>query len=155
MSEVIHHEILFFLISGLTGILLLAGYDQLRVFRRVVPHNWFFQSLEDFFYWTIAGIFCFIVSLKANSGAIRGFSLAAIMAGMWFYYETLSRWVVRCETFVFRTLLFPAAFLSKKIGILCQKTLKKVKRCFKMKRTGQSGVKDRGSHEAKKETKRK
>ena len=55
MSEVIRHEIWFFFFSLLSGVILLCAYDQLRVLRRVIPHNGFFQSLEDFFFWTAAG----------------------------------------------------------------------------------------------------
>ena len=73
MSEVIRHEIWFFFFSLLSGVILLCAYDQLRVLRRVIPHNGFFQSLEDFFFWTAAGIFCFGVSFRGNSGSIRGF----------------------------------------------------------------------------------
>ena len=72
MSEVIRHEIWFFFFSLLSGVILLCAYDQLRVLRRVIPHNGFFQSLEDFFFWTAAGIFCFGVSFGgtvAPSGA--------------------------------------------------------------------------------------
>ena len=88
------------------------------VLRRVIPHNGFFQSLEDFFFWTAAGIFCFGVSFRGNSGSIRGFSLAALVFGMWFYHRTVSPWVITCETFVFRT-------ASKKTVFLCRKALKK------------------------------
>lgn len=103
MSEVIRHEIWFFFFSLLSGVILLCAYDQLRVLRRVIPHNGFFQSLEDFFFWTAAGIFCFGVSFRGNSGSIRGFSLAALVFGMWFYHWTVSPWVITCETFVFCT----------------------------------------------------
>ena len=153
MSEVIHHEILFFLISVLSGVLVLCGYDQLRVLRRVISHNAFFQSLEDFIYWTLAGIFCFGVAFKENSGAIRGFSLAAILMGMWLYYKTASRWVIKSESFVLGALLFPFRFLSKKIRCFSQKTLKKVIYSFRMKRTGKVGRKRRGIHESKKKKK--
>ena len=151
----IHHEILFFLLSVLSGILILCGYDQLRVFRRVIRHNGFFQSLEDFLYWTFAGIFCFGVAFKGNSGSIRGFSLAAIAFGMWFYHVTLSVWIVKSETFVFRTLLFPLRFVSKKTVFLWRKTLKKVKTWGTIRRRQKPGKKNRGNHESKKKKKRK
>lgn len=118
MSSVIRHEIWFFFFSLLSGMLLLCAYDQLRVFRRVIRHNGFFRSLEDFLFWTAAGIFCFGVSFRGNRGSIRGFALAALVLGMFFYHQTLSGWVVKCETFVFRT-------TSKKTVFLCRKALKK------------------------------
>ena len=128
MSEVIRHEIWFFFFSLLSGVILLCAYDQLRVLRRVIPHNGFFQSLEDFFFWTAAGIFCFGVSFRGNSGAIRGFSLAALVFGMWVYHRTGSPWVITCETFVFCT-------ASKKTVFLCRKALKKAWNWVTMKNT--------------------
>ena len=150
MSQVIFQEFLFFLISIWSGILVLCGYDQLRVLRRVISHNTFFQSLEDFFYWTLAGIFCFAMICKENGGAIRGFSLAALAFGMWFYYCTLSRWVIRSEVFVFRTLLFPVCFTAKKIRHIFQKLLKKVRNWFTINSTLKTGRKHRGIYESKK-----
>lgn len=151
MSEVIRHEILFFFLSALSGLLVLCGYDQIRVFRRVIAHNGFFQSLEDFFYWTAAGIFCFGVAFKGNSGSIRGFSLAAAVFGMWFYYETLSVWIVKSETFVLRTLLRPVRFVSKKTVWIVRKALKKVKDWGTMISKCKPGNnKNRGNHETKK-----
>ena len=155
MSQVIYREFLFFLISIWSGILVLCGYDQLRVFRRVVLHNHFFQSLEDFFYWTFAGIFLFSMICKENDGAIRGYSLAAIVFGMWFYYVTLSRWVIRSEVFVFRLLFFPVGFTVKKFRHISQKLLKKVINWFTINSTLETGRKHRGIYESeKKKTKR-
>jgi len=150
MSRVIHHELLFFLISIWSGFLVLCGYDQLRVLRRVISHNTFFQSLEDFFYWTFAGIFCFGVVFVENDGAIRGFSLAAMALGMWFYYCTLSRWVIRSEVFVLKLLLFPVCFTVKKIRHISQKLLKKVGNWFTMNSTLETGRKHRGIYESEK-----
>lgn len=151
MSQVIHHEILFFLISWVSGVIILCGYDQLRVLRRILPHNDFFRSLEDFFYWTAAGIFCFGVAFRENSGSIRGFSLAAIVMGMWFYHVTVSIWVVRSETFVWNAVSFPIRFLSKKIRVFLRKRLKNVEDWVTMKLTDKTGNdKNRGSrHESK------
>ena len=114
----IRHEIWFFFFSLLSGMILLCAYDQLRVLRRLIPHNGFFQSLEDFFFWTGAGIFCFGVSFRGNQGSLRGFSLAALVFGMWLYHRTASFWVVKSETFVFDA-------VSKKTFFLCRKALKK------------------------------
>lgn len=155
MSEVIHHEILFFLLSTLSGMLILCAYDQLRVLRRVLSHNGFFQSLEDFFFWTFAGIFCFGVAFRGNSGSIRGFSLAAIAFGMWFYHETLSDWVVKSESFVLKTLLLPLKFVLKKIAFLGRKALKKVWKWRTIIVTHKPGKKNRGYHESKKKKKSK
>lgn len=124
----IRHEIWFFFFSLLSGMLLLCAYDQLRVLRRLIPHNGFFQSLEDFFFWTGAGIFCFGVSFRGNQGSLRGFSLAALVFGMWLYHRTASFWVVKSETFVFDA-------VSKKTFFLCRKALKKAWNWVTMKIT--------------------
>lgn len=135
MSEVIKSELLFFGISLFTGILILFGYDLLRAFRRVFLHSSFWLAVEDFLYWSIAGIVSFGVIFVKNSGALRGFSLMAILLGMALYYKSVSRyilkgvsWVLQLITsavrWIFHILLFPFFFLSKKMRKIAQKTLK-------------------------------
>jgi spore cortex biosynthesis protein YabQ len=135
MSEVIKSELLFFGISLSTGILILFGYDLLRAFRRVFLHSNFWLAVEDFLYWSIAGIVSFGVIFVKNSGALRGFSLAAILLGMALYHKSVSRyilkgvsWVLQLVTgavrWILHILLFPFFFLSKKMRKIAQKTLK-------------------------------
>lgn len=70
MSEVIHGEILLFLISASTGVLILFVYDLLRVLRRVFPRGAVLVGIEDLLYWCAAGILIFYMIFTKNSGSL-------------------------------------------------------------------------------------
>ena len=75
MDEYIAKEALLLINSLYTGLLVMAYYDILRLFRRLIKHNNFFVGAEDFIFFIIA---CsrppepttkiFILHLKINGG---------------------------------------------------------------------------------------
>ena len=100
---------MFFLICTSTGVLLMFGYDLLRAVRRVFIHGSLLLALEDFIYWSAAGILAFGVIFLKNSGVVRGFSLCAMMMGMVLYQLSASRPVLKAVSGVLR-------FLKKVVG---------------------------------------
>ena len=50
-------EISIFLQALLAGNIVLLVYTCIRVFRRLIKHDLFFVSLEDFFFWVWAGLY--------------------------------------------------------------------------------------------------
>lgn len=141
MSREIQNEMFFFLVCVSTGILTMFGYDLLRALRRVFSHGSLLLSLEDFLYWSIAGILAFGVIFMKNSGVLRGFSLVAMVAGMMLYHRSVSRVILRFISVILQFLtdivirmirffLFPFTFLvkkTKKLRKALKKMLKKVK----------------------------
>lgn len=95
VSENIFHEMDFFAVSFLLGILLILAYDCLRIFRRLVRHGTAWVSLEDFVYWIAAAFVIFAMLYQKNDGLIRGFSLGGIVLGMLLYNQLASRYVVK------------------------------------------------------------
>jgi len=139
MSDIINGEILFFLISVSTGVLILFGYDLLRAFRRVFVHGYLWLAIEDFLYWSIAGIAAFGVIFINNSGMLRGFSIIAMLLGMMLYHKSISRLIIKVVSgilklimsvirAIFNVLTFPLRFISKKMR---NKTLKMLKKHIK------------------------
>lgn len=135
MSEVIKNELLFFGISFLLGIVILFGYDMLRALRKAFQHSNFMLAVEDFLYWTVAGIVTFTVIFAENSGILRGFSLIATLLGMILYNRSISRFIVlgvskflllvtSAIKWIVHVLLFPVLFLSKKMRKIARKSLK-------------------------------
>ena len=61
--------------------------DGIRIFRRVIPHGTVAVALEDILYWLICGISIFRMLYVENSGAIRGFAIAAVVLGMLLYLQ--------------------------------------------------------------------
>lgn len=135
MGSGIQDEILFFLVCAATGVLLMFGYDLLRALRRVFPHGNLLLAAEDFLYWSMAGILAFGVIFLKNSGAVRGFSVCAIVLGMALYHVSASRLILKA---VSAGMSFTATILSKIAGIVCspfrfllKKLYKKPKKALK------------------------
>ena len=62
ISPAIRQETVIFLLAALHGIFLALWYDVLRGLRSAVPHDGFAVSIEDFFYWIIAGFLTFLMA---------------------------------------------------------------------------------------------
>ena len=78
----------------LRGVLILILYDLLRIFRRVVPHGVLAVALEDVLYWAGTALLVFQLLYRENDGAVRGYALVAVAAGMLLYHRTVSGWMV-------------------------------------------------------------
>lgn len=94
MDEIISHELQLGLSCFLMGILLMALYDVLRIFRRVVRHNIIAVSLEDMIFWIICMAAVFELLRVMNHGVYR-YSVALMGgAGMSLYHLFLGRYAV-------------------------------------------------------------
>lgn len=143
VSETIGREAVFLGISILVGMGLFFLYDILRIFRRVVPHGNLWIGVEDFLYWMICTGTVFVMLYQENDGMVRGFALGGVVLGMIFYYLLLSRYVIRVNVLVIKTILGflkkifgflfgPVWRILKKIGGFFRKQLKKFLRAVKM-----------------------
>ena len=135
MSQEISLELYFFLHALLTGVILSAVYDVLRIWRRVHKHGSVLIAVEDFFYWLGSALYITYVLMKENSGVIRWFFILGILIGMLIYNLTLSRYLVGYISKminkildivkkILKTLLRPLLFLWKKTKVFV-KFLKK------------------------------
>lgn len=82
MSGQILVELQFFARAFLCGILLTLLYDLIRIFRSLVRHGPAALAVEDLLYWLACGLLIFRMLYEENSGAIRGFAIAAVILGM-------------------------------------------------------------------------
>lgn len=94
-------------LSVLTGIGLMACYDVLRIFRRLVRHGFLWIGLEDILYWIFCGMAVFYLLYRENDGLIRWYAVG----------------------FVFLTMVVYNRFIST----FLLKWLKKAAKCFKMR----------------------
>ncbi len=103
----------------LRGVLILILYDLIRIFRRVVPHGGLAVALEDVFYWAGTALLVFQLLYRENDGAVRGYALLAVAAGMLFYHQTVSGFAVTHTSKVLNVclgfLLKPFRFVWKKV----------------------------------------
>lgn len=79
----------------LLGVFITFVYDLLRIFRRVVPHNGFFVSLEDLAFWIYCGAEGYLLMYHESDGSLRWFAVLGAMAGMFLYKKLLSGLLVR------------------------------------------------------------
>lgn len=73
----------------------MAFYDVFRIFRRVIPHNLLWISLEDFLYWVSCTILVFLVLHEENYGKWDYAVILAAFAGMLSYRHLVGKWVVK------------------------------------------------------------
>ena len=105
LSESIYHEIQFLLHSVILGIIITFVYGNIRVFRRVIPHNSFFISLEDLCFWIFVAIYIFLLQHRENNGVFRWFSVIGALVGMMLYKKSISRLYIKNMTIVLRKIL--------------------------------------------------
>lgn len=119
MDEMIRHELQLGLACFFMGMLLMAFYDVLRIFRRVIRHNMIAVSLEDILFWIICMISAFELLRVMNQGIFR-YSVALMAgAGMFLYHMLLGRHAVP----FFAKILNKVKELIKKVLKKCKKIL--------------------------------
>ena len=95
-------ENIFVLYAFCMGIFITFVYDTLRIFRRVIPHNIFWVSLEDIIFWCFCAIEVFLLMYHVSNGTLRWFAVLGAMVGMGLYLKTLSRFLVKYMSLVLR-----------------------------------------------------
>lgn len=115
MNKAITIELQFFLVSILSGAILLAVYDILRILRRVIKHNSVFIAIEDLLFWVVSSVFIFAMMYRQNNGIIRGFSVMGMAIGMILYHYILSELFVNLITKLINTLLSPIRYVIKQV----------------------------------------
>lgn len=121
VSDGIHQELVFLLISFALGEGLVMLYDVFRIFRKVVPHGVIWISVEDVLYWIVAALLIFGMIFQENDGLIRGFAIGGILLGMLFFNHFVSPFLIRSISGVL-----------KKILEILKKGLKKVRGAVKI-----------------------
>ena len=91
MSQDIIKEVFFLFHSFVLGVIITFVYDWLLILRRMIKHNIFFISLEDFFFWVLCAISVFSMLYEENNGTLRWFAVAGAFLGMIIYKKTVSR----------------------------------------------------------------
>lgn len=86
----IEKEISVFLQAMLAGNLLYLVYCAICIFRRIIRHNLFFVSLEDFFYWIGTGVYLFLEIYHTSNGSIRWYFAFGVAIG-----GLLSHYIIR------------------------------------------------------------
>ncbi len=95
VSGTIAQELATFGRACLLGAAMMAGYDVIRIFRRLILQGTAWVSVEDIVYWGLFGLAVFLLMYRETDGRIRGYLLGGLAAGSFLYYALLGRWLVR------------------------------------------------------------
>ncbi len=126
MEEIIH-EARFFLLSLLTGILLLFAYDLIRVIRIFIPHKKGLTFLGDYLFWFVGSFLVFVMIYQVNDGIIRGFSVVAMVIGMLAYHFGPGMLIMYVANAVQRRIARMKRYISSKIKKKnCKKHIEKM-----------------------------
>lgn len=83
MIQGIEKEVAVFLQAALAGNLVYLVYSAVRIFRRILKHNLFWISVEDFIFWIGTGLYLFTEIYQTSNGSIRWyFVLGALLGGI-------------------------------------------------------------------------
>lgn len=132
------------------GIFITFVYDVIRIFRRVIPHNSFFVSMEDLGFWIYCGGSVFLLMYHESNGELRWFAVFGAIAGMLLYRKIFSSLFVKYVSFILSKvleglgkilgwLLRPLKILLQKAGrgIVCisRRISRRIKKTIKIRLT--------------------
>ncbi|GMA99114.1 spore cortex biosynthesis protein YabQ [Pelosinus sp. IPA-1] len=122
-------QVITFLITIATGILLGVLFDGYRVlrgtFRPKVLTTWF----TDLLYWLLATVIVFLALVISNWGELRFYVFLGIISGVVFYYRLLSLYTIRLFSVVIK-LIKKTTILVKRIFMVL--IIKPVLLCMKI-----------------------
>jgi len=112
-------ENVFLFHAMLLGAYITFVYDWLRIFRRVAPHNSFFVSLEDFWFWMYCAMQVFLLLYHESNGTLRWFGVLGAGVGMFLYKKCFSTLLVKYVSLVLSQFLgFVRKVLSGMLRVL-------------------------------------
>lgn len=90
-----NQELLLFVHSLWSGVVVAVAYDLFRIFRNVCRHSSFWIGVEDLLYWCGCGIYLFAQMYQENDGIIRFYVLGGVALGIAMYHWSISGILVK------------------------------------------------------------
>lgn len=107
--EMIHGQLMYVAASFLSGLILMAVYDGIRAFRRLVRHGRCARFVEDWLFWAVSAVVVFQMIFALNNGILRSFFVLASAGGMLLWRKLAGDHIVRAITAVVRLIVRPFA----------------------------------------------
>lgn len=101
MSSGIYEELTFFFHSCLAGMGITFLYDGVLIWRKLIAHNNFWISIEDFFFWVFCAIGSFCLLIEENNGTLRWFAILGAAIGMAAYKKSVSSFYINIMSTIF------------------------------------------------------
>lgn len=87
----IQGELIIFLVSVVTGIMLRLIYRSIGIFRQLVEHSLIFIGVEDLIFWVGAALYVFVQIYHTSDGSIRWYFVLGVVLGVAFMWVFLDR----------------------------------------------------------------
>lgn len=91
MSEIIHGQVTFLIVTLCCGMALVFCYEVLRLLRWMSWHSGILIWIEDILYWAVAAIPVYYIFFIYNDGEIRWYGALMLVTGAWLYEKGISR----------------------------------------------------------------
>lgn len=78
----IQGELIIFLVSVVTGIMLRLIYRSIGIFRQLVEHSLIFIGVEDLIFWVGAALYVFVQIYHTSDGSIRWYFILGVALGV-------------------------------------------------------------------------
>ena len=91
MISSVYWEWELLLLSIKAGIKFALLYDGILIFRMLITHVLWIESLEDLLFWVYVAANLFQLQLNYSSGVLRGFSILGVIVGMWLYHGVVGK----------------------------------------------------------------
>ena len=114
MISSVYWEWELLIVSIKTGIKLYFIYDLILIFRVILSHRKWVESLEDVLFWVYASGVLFQLQLEYSKGVVRGFSILGVMSGMVLFQWLIGRTLIRM---VRKRIYFLKAQLTKMLKL--------------------------------------
>jgi len=95
ISEAVRYQFTLFKMAMVWGAGIVALYDVLRIFRRIIKHSRFFTYIEDIIFWIGAAFMIYHLMYINDSGAIRLYTMFGMCIGIILYSLLVSRFFVK------------------------------------------------------------
>lgn len=87
----IRGELIIFLVSVITGVMLRLTYQSIGVFRQLIEHSLFVMGIEDMIFWFGAALYVFVQIYHTSDGSIRWYFILGLVFGTLFCEAFLRR----------------------------------------------------------------
>ena len=90
MSEIIHGQVTFLIVTLCCGMALVFGYEILRLLRWMFWHPGILTWIEDILYWAAASVPVYYIFFVYNNGEIRWYGALMLVTGAGLYEKGIS-----------------------------------------------------------------
>jgi len=98
----VSEQVIVFLTTAISGMVIALVYDLFRIFRKTVRTGSLVTFVQDILYWLIASVIMFVTIYYSNDGELRGFLFLGAFLGVIIYALLFSKVIMDSSMFIIR-----------------------------------------------------